>query len=79
MYNRYICNDSGPYEHIPHQDPSFGGSTGGSGGILSGLLEKFNLKDMDKGDLLLLFILFLLLREGEDEELLIALGLLLIL
>ena len=83
MYNRYIRNDSGPYEHIPYQDQPFGGSTGcgngGSGGILSGLLEKFNLKDMDKGDLLLLFILFLLLREGEDEELLIALGLLLIL
>lgn len=51
----------------------------GGKGILSGILEKLNLKDLDKGDLLLLFILFLLLREGEDEELLIALGLLLIL
>lgn len=81
MYNRYIRNDGGTYEQIPRQDPSFGSNpgTGGSGGILSSLLEKFNLKDMDKGDLLLLFILFLLLREGEDEELLIALGLLLIL
>ena len=82
MYNRYIHNDGGSYEYIPCQDPpppgSTGGNTGGSG-ILSGLLEKFNLKDMDKGDLLLLFSLFLLLREGEDEELLIALGLLLIL
>ena len=32
-----------------------------------------------KGDLLLLGLLFLLFREGADEELLIALGLLLIL
>ena len=78
MYNRYIRNDGGSYEYIPFQDPPSGSGSGGSG-ILSGLLEKFNLKDMDKGDLLLLFILFLLLREGEDEELLIALGLLLIL
>ena len=51
----------------------------GGKGFLSGILEKLNLKDLDTGDLLLLFILFLLLREGEDEELLIALGLLLIL
>ena len=34
---------------------------------------------IDSGDLLLLAILFLLFQEGEDEELLIALGLLLIL
>jgi len=82
MYNRYIRNDTGAYEEIPRQDaPPDQGNFRESGGrgILSGLLEKFNLKDMDKGDLLLLFILFLLLREGEDEELLIALALLLIL
>ena len=82
MYNRYIRNDTGPYGEIPRQDPPPGPGCAqetGRGNILSGLLEKFNLKDLDKGDLLLLFILFLLLREGEDEELLIALGLLLIL
>jgi len=82
MYNRYIRNDNGSYQEIPRQEPppDWGHTqdTGGKG-IFSGLLEKFNLKDMDKGDLLLLFILFLLLREGEDEELLIALALLLIL
>lgn len=82
MYNRYIRNDSGEYERVPEpeQPPRQAGAPpGGSKGILSGILDKFNLKDLDKGDLLLLFILFLLLREGEDEELLIALGLLLIL
>lgn len=52
---------------------------GGKKGILSGILEKLNLKDIDTGDLLLLVLIFLLFREGEDDELLIALGLLLIL
>lgn len=82
MYNRYIRNDTGQYERIPEQEPpprQADGPSSGGRGLLSGILEKLNLKDMDKGDLLLLFILFLLLREGEDEELLIALGLLLIL
>lgn len=82
MYNRYIRNDTGQYERVPEQEPpprQTDGPPPGGRGLLSGILEKLNLKDLDKGDLLLLFILFLLLREGEDEELLIALGLLLIL
>ena len=51
----------------------------GADGLLSGILGKFKLSELDTGDLLLLAILFLLFRDGEDEELLIALGLLLIL
>ena len=47
--------------------------------LLSGLLERLRLQDVDTGDLLLLAILFLLFREKADEEVLIALGLLLIL
>ena len=39
----------------------------------------FHLDRIDSGDLLLLGLLFLLYREGADEELLFALGLLLIL
>ena len=35
--------------------------------------------DLDSGDLLVLLLLFMLFRENADEELLIALGLLLIL
>lgn len=46
---------------------------------LSGILGKLHLDGIDTGDLLLLAVLFLLFRDGEDEELLIALGLLLIL
>ena len=38
-----------------------------------------SLSSVDSGDLLLLAILFFLFREGADEELLVALGLLLIL
>lgn len=43
------------------------------------LLDRFHLDSIDSGDLLLLLLLFLLFREDADEELLFALGLLLIL
>lgn len=45
----------------------------------SQLLGQFHLEDVDSGDLLLLGLLFFLFRKGADEELLIALGLLMIL
>lgn len=48
-------------------------------GILNGLLEKLHLSDLDAGDILLLLLLFFLFRQEADEELLIAIGLLLIL
>ena len=51
----------------------------GKDGLFSGILGKLKLDEIDTGDLLLLVILFLLFHDGEDEELLIALGLLLIL
>ncbi len=47
--------------------------------LLNRLLTRLHLGDLDSGDLLTLLLLFLLFREGADEELLIALGLLLIL
>lgn len=47
--------------------------------LLSDLMGRLRLQDVDTGDLLLLAILFLLFREKADEEVLIALGLLLIL
>ena len=43
------------------------------------MLGHFHLSDIDSGDLLLLSLLFFLFRQKADEELLIALGLLLIL
>ena len=61
--------------------PPAGGLFGGEGlpGALRGILDQLHLDRIDSGDLLLLGLLFLLFREGADEELLVALGLLLIL
>ena len=56
------------------------GSTADSlSGVLRRLLDRLHLEKIDSGDLLLLLLLFLLYREDADEELLFALGLLLIL
>ena len=46
---------------------------------LRGLLDRLHLESVDTGDLLLLALLFLLYEEHADEELLFALGILLIL
>ena len=59
--------------------PTGGSRPEGRRGFLSGILDRLNLKNMETEDLILLLLIFLLYREGEDEELLIALGLLLIL
>jgi len=48
-------------------------------GLLRQLLDQFHLEHVDTGDLLLLALLFFLFREDADDELLAALGLLLIL
>ncbi len=69
---------------IRDSPPPRGGGSGPGGsppkrGFLSGLLSRLRLDEMDTGDLLLLLIIFLLFKDGEDEEMLIALGLLLIL
>lgn len=89
MYNRYVRNDDGVYQRVPASEPetpfsdhasSQGQNTRASlNGFLSQIMGKLKLDDLDTGDLLLLAILFLLFRDGEDEELLLALGLLLIL
>ena len=48
-------------------------------GFLRHILDQLHLDHVDTGDLLLLGLLFFLFREDADEELLVALGLLLIL
>ncbi len=65
-----------PHTEPPPQDDSRGDSLTG---LLRRLLDQFHLNSLDTGDLLLLAILYFLFREGADEELLVALGLLLIL
>ena len=47
--------------------------------LLRKVLDQLHLDHIDTGDLLLLGLLFFLFREGADDELLVALGLLLIL
>lgn len=69
------------------EEPSFYGppppppSGRGDGltGFLRHFLDQWHLDSVDTGDLLLLGLLFFLFREDADEELLVALGLLLIL
>jgi len=56
-----------------------GKGTEGISSMLRKLLDKFHLDNVDTGDILLLIMLFFLFKEDADEELMIALGLLLIL
>lgn len=59
--------------------PGGNGLSDGLTGFLRHMLDQFHLDSVDTGDLLLLGLLFFLFREDADEELLVALGLLLIL
>lgn len=68
-----------PQEPPRHQAPPPPPQGAPERGFFNGLLEKLHLGDLDAGDLLLLFLLFYLSRQKADEELLIAIGLLLIL
>lgn len=86
LYNRYIRGDDGVYTRVPmdevpppRSDPPPPERGAPERGFFNDLLEKLHLGDLDAGDLLLLFLLFYLSRQKADEELLIAIGLLLIL
>ncbi len=94
MYNRYIRSDDGTYQRVPreeadqqarHEPPREEAGRGerkeekGAAGFLRRMLDKLKLEDVDTGDILLLLLILFLFSEGEDEELLFALGLLLLL
>ena len=68
-----------PPSSPPPPPPSGGRAADGLTGFLRHFLDQFHLDRVDTGDLLLLAILFFLFKEDADEELLMALGLLLIL
>lgn len=74
-------NESHPPRPKPAASSEDAGSRFSDGitGFLRQLLDQLHLEHVDTGDLLLLILLFLLFREEADEELLVALGLLLIL
>ena len=92
MYNRYIPNGSS-YTRIPEEDAppvrtppepeqapeAEKGAEHKAAGGLSGLLKGLKLEGLDTGDVLLLLILLFLFLEGDDMELVITLGLLLLL
>ena len=94
LYNRYVRGDDGNYARVPFDDappqPPPPHQSSGSPppppsqgaperGFFNDLLGRLHLGDLDAGDLLLLFLLFYLSKQKADEELLIAIGLLLIL
>lgn len=66
----------------PHQNrqppPLFGAAFGEGKSWLSGLLKQFKLDELDSGDILLLLIILFLFIDGDDLELVITLGLLLL-
>lgn len=88
LYNQYIPRDI-PFSRIPgdgpppgrgnREPPPPGGAKGEKNAGIAGILKKLKLDDLDTGDILLLLILLLLFREGENTEIIIALGLVLLL
>lgn len=91
MYNRYVRRSDGGYERVPreesHRQEEWNNTERAnehqredhsSSGVIQKLLKRLNLEDIDTGDILLLLILLFLFLEGEDDELLIALGILLL-
>ena len=83
MYNRYIPNGAA-YTRVSEPDgppppPPGGGPGARNPGLLDRLLKAVRLEDMDTGALLRLLILLLLFLDGDDWELPIALGLVLLL
>ena len=72
-------SDGPPPRHSGWETEEERRETAGLSGFLRRLLDRFHLEKVDSGDLLLLLIIFPLFKEDADDELLIALGLLLIL
>ncbi len=66
-------------QNTPHHSTSAPTSRPSELRFLDKILSRFHLSDIDSGDLILLILLFFLFHEDGDEELMIALGLLLIL
>ena len=63
----------------PSQNDLMGEITGGLGQLLDGVLKHFSLENFDTGDILLVLIILFLYLEGDNLELVITLGLMLLL
>lgn len=69
-----------PPEQPPHRAKSNASPVLGEvSQLLGGLTKRFHLEDLDIGDILLVLILLFLFSEGDNSELVITLGLLLLL
>ena len=95
MYNRYVRDQQGTFTRVSEDIPDHTSAPCGPPpqnfntnpspqepfSSIQNIFGKLGLDGIDTGDLLLLLIIFLLFTDGngQDEELLIALGLLLIL
>lgn len=86
--NQNQYHPSGPQSNHPYRPPEpnrpkndlVGEVTRGLGQLLDGVMKHFSLEHFDTGDILLvLIILFLYLEDGDNLELVITLGLLLLL
>ena len=93
QYTRITVQEESPSPTVPPAEPGTGavfrsnplssflsglGDNKKNAG-LAGIFDAFKLKDIDTGDILLLLILLFLFRDGEDLELVILLGLILLL
>ena len=95
MYNQYLSGDDfipldgeQPEGRRPHPRPApqnrpgndlAGEVANGLSSLLDGVLRHFSLEKLDAGDILLVLIILFLYLEGDDLELVITLGLLLLL
>lgn len=93
QYTRITVQEDPPSPSAPHPEPNtmsnprhdplssflsgLGGNKKNAG--LAGIFNALKLDDIDTGDILLLLILLFLFRDGEDLELVILLGLILLL
>jgi len=84
LYNHYIPQDT-VFEEIPEdgapRQKSWGAPPPGDekNAGLAGIFQRLTLANLDTGDILLMIILFLILREGDHADLVLILALVLIL
>ena len=74
--NRPAPRPMGP---SPSKNDLVGEITGGLGQLLEGVRKHFSLENFDTGDILLVLIILFLYLEGDNLELVITLGLMLLL
>ena len=74
--NRPAPRPMGP---SPSKNDLVGEITGGLGQLLDGVRKHFSLENFDTGDILLVLIILFLYLEGDNLELVITLGLMLLL